>query len=551
MANFNTEKDLVTSSTDVENEIDVHPNLSVEKKIVTPSTDVENEIDVAADLNVDKEPVESLTDVKNKIDVPAELNAEKKIISFTELENDIDVPADVEKKSVRWRGILLGTVFVSLGIAAVAVGVASISYRLTHIVVDGGVVNGRTVRLNAPGDGNLQAFYAKSGTEVRFGQVLARIKPPVNIKDKIKDKYQQETFAREAGLQLVQAEDKQIRQKLAQERLAGQVKLNEAELIAARESLDFLRNQLKDVENQSQAMQAVDVKLATEVVRQKEAAVELAKTKGAAARSDYQRFQKLLADGAVSKQKVDNLRFIFEAADASLKEMQAASRSAKTVLDSVKTGVVLNSQQKGVNNFAQQRSKLQQAIQNQQMIVNTLETKVSTSRLQLNQNLALLKNPLSIAKTPPKIESSPQLQEIKAPFNGVVYTTNSEQGEEVSSSQPILTLLNCNDLWVETLVKVDDASRIDVQKPAKIKLSTTNQTFNGEIDIIQPLDNTRNVDQPQKGFEVKALSPMIPLDLVGKRLMRVKVTIPQTNLYTQSQRFCGIGQIAQVTFSQK
>ncbi|MGB6301852.1 MAG: HlyD family efflux transporter periplasmic adaptor subunit [Rivularia sp. (in: cyanobacteria)] len=550
MTNFNREKGIVTSSTDVEKQIDESAQLNADKKIVTSYTDVEKQIDESAQLNAEKKIVTSYTDFEKQINVPAELNADKKRVEvrlFTDVENEIDVSADVEEKPVRWKRILLGTIFVSLGVAAISVGVASISYRLTHIVVNGGVVNGRTVRLNAPGDGNLKAFYAKSGTEVRSGQVLARIKPPVNIREK----YQRESLAREAGLQLVQAKDKQIRQKLAQERLAGQVKLNEAELIAARESLDFLRNQLKNVENQSQAMQAVDVQLATQVVKQKEAAVELAQAKAAAARSDYQRFQKLLADGAISQQKVDNLRFTFEAADAELKEVQAASRGAKTVLDSVKRGVVLNSQQKGVDNFAQQRSKLQQAIQNQQMIVNTLETKVSTSRLQLNQNLALLRNRLSIAKIPRTIQSSPQLQEIKAPFNGVVYTTNSEQGEQVSSSQPILTLLNCNDLWVETLVEVDDASRIDVQKPVKIKLSTTNQTFDGEIDIIQPLDNTRNVDQPQKGFEVKALSPMIPMDLVGKRLMRVKVTIPQTNLYTQSQRFCGIGQIAQLTFSQK
>jgi multidrug resistance efflux pump len=550
MTNFNREKGIVTSSTDVEKQIDESAQLNADKKIVTSYTDVEKQIDESAQLNAEKKIVTSYTDFEKQINVPAELNADKKRVEvrlFTDVENEIDVSADVEEKPARWKRILLGTIFVSLGVAAISVGVASISYRLTHIVVDGGVVNGRTVRLNAPGDGNLKAFYAKSGTEVRSGQVLARIKPPVNIREK----YQRESLAREAGLQLVQAKDKQIRQKLAQERLAGQVKLNEAELIAARESLDFLRNQLKNVENQSQAMQAVDVQLATQVVKQKEAAVELAQAKAAAARSDYQRFQKLLADGAISQQKVDNLRFTFEAADAELKEVQAASRGAKTVLDSVKRGVVLNSQQKGVDNFAQQRSKLQQAIQNQQMIVNTLETKVSTSRLQLNQNLALLRNRLSIAKIPRTIQSSPQLQEIKAPFNGVVYTTNSEQGEQVSSSQPILTLLNCNDLWVETLVEVDDASRIDVQKPVKIKLSTTNQTFDGEIDIIQPLDNTRNVDQPQKGFEVKALSPMIPMDLVGKRLMRVKVTIPQTNLYTQSQRFCGIGQIAQLTFSQK
>ena len=478
------------------------------------------------------------------------LNTEKEIVtSFTDVENEIDVPADVEEKPVRWRRILLGTMFISLGVAAISVGVASIRYRLTHMVVDGGIVNGQTVRLTAPKDGSLKAFYAKSGIKVKNGQLLARIESQVVDRGKS----QRERLENQLGLQLIEAQDKEIRQKLAQEKLAGEVKFNEAELIAARESLDFFRNQLLTLENQYQQVQAVDVNLATEVVKQKQAAVELAQAKATAARSDFQRFQQLLADGAISKQKLETSRLTFQTAEAEVKETQATLRSAKTVLDSVKRGVAVNSQQKGGTNFAQERLKLQQAIQNEQMNVNTLTAKVNSGRLQLNQTLALSKNPLPVAKTntPEKIQSSSQLHLVKAPFSGVVYTTQSEQGENVSTSQPILTLLNCNNLWVETLVQRDIASRIDIQKPARIKLLNTKQTFSGEIDIIQPLNNTQNVNQQQTSVEVKALSPMIPQHLVGKSLMRVKVTIPQTNASTQSQSFCGIGQSTEVTFSQK
>lgn len=522
MVNFNRKKEIVKSFSNVENEIDATAN--VEEKIVTSFPDVENKIDVIAD-------------------------AKKKIVtSFPDLENEIDVTDDVEKKSVRWRRILLGTMFVSLGVAAISVGVASIKYRLTHLVVDGGIVNGQTVRLTAPRDGNLKAFYGRSGIKVKAGQLLARIESEVVDRGK----YQRERQQNQLGLQLIEAQDKQIRQKLAQERLAGEVKFNEAELIAAKESLDFLKNQLLTLENQYQQVQAVDVNLATEVVKRKQAAVELAEAKATAARSDFQRFQKLQGKGAISQQKLEASRLTFQAAEAQIKENLAAFRSAQTVLDSVKRGVAVNSQQKGGTNFLQERSKLQQAIQKQQMNVNTLAAKVNSGRLQLNQTIALSKNPLPIAttKTPEKKQSNSRLHLVKAPFGGVVYTTHSEQGENVTNSEPIVTLLNCNNLWVETLVPRDIASRIDIQKPAKVKLLNTKETFSGEIDIIQPLNNTQNVTQ-QTNVEVKALSPMIPSHLVGKSLMRVKVTIPQTNASTQSQSFCGIGQSTEVTFSQK
>lgn len=456
--------------------------------------------------------------------------------------SEVWIPSpDVEKKSFPWKRLLLGTVFVSLGVTATTVGMASINYRLNHIVVDGGVVNGRTVRLTAPKNGYLKAFYAKPGIQVKSGQVLARVDAEVTPQQQ----YQEKQF----GLQLARAENEKIRRNLEREKLAGEVQSNQAQLTAAKQSLDFLKSQLITLENQYQAVQAVDIKLATEAVSQKQAAVKLALAEATAARSDYQRFQKLQAQGAVSQQQLDKLRFASQAADARVKQAQATLRSAQTALDGAKRGVALSSQENLDNSLSQQRSKLQQAIQQQQMIVNTLGAKVSSSKQQLNQSLALSKNRLSVA-IPRKIQSNSQPQKLQAPFNGVVYTTHSEQGEQVSNSQPILTLLNCNDLWVETVIKADDAVRIDTNKAAKVKLSSTKQTFSGEVDIIQPL-NSADINSQSQGVGVKALSSVVPPNLVGQSLMRVTVKIPQTNLHTQSQRFCGIGQSAQVTFSQK
>lgn len=466
------------------------------------------------------------------------------MVNLPNEKSEVWIPSpDVEKKSFKWKRLLLGTIFVGLGVTATTVGMASINYRLTHIVVDGGVVNGRTVRLTAPKNGNLKAFYAKPGIKVKSGQVLARINPEVVPQEQ----YQEKQF----GLQLARAEDEQIQRKLAREQLAGEVQSNQAELIAARQSLDFLKKQLKTLENQYQAVQAVDVKLAIETVSQKQAAVKSALAEATAARLDYQRFQKLQVQGAVSQQKVENLRFASQAADAQVNQAQAALRSAQTALDGAKRGVALSNQNNLDNSLSQQRSKLQQAIQEQQMMVNTLGAKVSSSKLQLNQSLTLSKNRVAPVTIPQKIQSNSQPQTVQAPFGGVVYTTHSEQGEQVSNLQPILTLLNCNDLWVETVMKADDAIRIDTNKAAKVKLSSTKQTFSGEIDIIQPLGSVQSINQQSQGVDIKALSSVIPPNLVGQSLMRVTVKIPQTNLHTQSQRFCGIGQSAQVTFSQK
>lgn len=498
-----------------------------EKKIVVSFTGVDKKLSVPSDV---KQTLDVSTDVKKTLNLPGDVK------------KTLDVPADFEKKSVRWKRLLLGTIFVSLGVTATAVGATSIRYRLTHMVFDSGIVNSRSVRLTAPKHGNLKAFYAKPGIAVKSGQVLARIDS-----QGVSQQYQE----KQLGLQLIRLENEQIRRKLTQEKLAGEVRSNQAELTAARQSLDFLENQLKMLENQYRAVQAVDVKLADEAVSEKQAAVKVARAKATAARSDYQRFQKLFAQGGISQQRLDSFRFASEAADAQIKEVQATLSSAQAALNGAQRGIALSNQDNLDDSLSLQRSKLRQAIQKQQMTVNTLEAKVGSSIKQLQQSIALSKDPVSTAKVPQTIQSISQQQVVKAPLSGVVYTTHSEQGEQVSNSEPILTLLDCNDLWVETVVPTDDASHIDISKPALVRLSSTKESFSGEIDTIQPLSGVKSIKEQSQGVETKALSPVIPPDLVGKSLMRVKVRIPQTNEYTQSQRFCGIGQSAQVTFSKK
>lgn len=78
-----------------------------------------------------------------------------------EIEKEIVAPLpDIKKKPYSYQRVLLGTAFIFLGAATVAVGGATIKYRLTNLIVEDGLINGRIVRLQAPTNGNIKAFYA-------------------------------------------------------------------------------------------------------------------------------------------------------------------------------------------------------------------------------------------------------------------------------------------------------------------------------------------------------------------------------------------------------
>jgi len=448
------------------------------------------------------------------------------------------VIANVKKQFPFLQRMGLGTVFLALAGAVVVAGGLSIKYRLTHLVVDNGLVNGRLTRLQAPIGGSIKAFYARPGVLVKTGQVLARID--------IQRTPQEEAQVR---LQLERSQGEQIRSQLEGSQLMGEVQSNTTKLATARQHLDFLHKQLQNVENQYDALRQVDVQVASEAVNQQKAVVEAVVAKAAASRLSYERNQNL----RLSIHEAEKLRFAWESAEAEVRQARAALSSAQASFDAANKGVALSNRNTIETTLSDQRMKLLEAIQAQVALVSDLEDQVASSNgQQFKQAQSLYKNRLSLISKNIDAERAQQVREVLAPFTGVVYSTKRDQGEQVTQSEPILSLLDCNTLWIETVVRTDEASRIDIQKPVRVELTGSSEIVTGEIDLIQPLSSIQGIDEQQsKLMQVQAFPPAIPSTFGGQPMTRVTIRIPPPPAHTQSQRFCGLGQSARLTFSKK
>lgn len=393
--------------------------------------------------------------------------------------------------------LLVGVTCLGLGAAAIAVGLSSATYRLTHMTVDNGLVSGRTVRVRAPIDGKVKAFYARSGAPVKTGQVLARLESTP-----------------------------QAEQSLLQ--LQGDVQTKQTELIAAQQSLAFLQQQLQGLELQDETLQAVHTSLSAKTVSQEQAALDAALAKEQAMRLDYERYQQLLAEGAVSRQKVEQLEYTWKSAAAETKQARAELATAQATLDAFKDGVAISP---GAT-LADQRLNLMQSVQAQVAQISKLKTELADRQKRLAEVQAEYSDRQDI--------------EVTAPFSGVIYTTEREQDEQISRPDTLLTLLDCNDLWVETLVSAPQASQIDAQKPVRVQLAGAPDTFVGEVELIEAISSGDLAkDQTQ------ALRPAIDPKLSGLPLARVTVRIPPTEQQAQAHQFCGVGQSARLTFGTK
>jgi len=397
-----------------------------------------------------------------------------------------------------WRRLAIGGACVFLGLTATAVGFGSISYRLTHMTVKSGLVNGRTVRLQTPIDGNIEDFYASSGVPVRSGQVLVRVAPlPQDDADLVQSRQTVATY--------------------------------QAELTAARQGLDVMTQQLQNLESQRQVLATASMAITAEDINRYQADLDAAIAEERAARSDYERYQQLLEQGAVSQQQVEQLRATWKSAQAAVKAATAERDSAQATRQAVDQGAVTSI---GSDNLQSQRRNLVQSIQDQVSLISTLEVKLRDEESRLT-----------------KLEDrygDDQSLEITAPFDGIVYGTEHDAGEQVNRPATLLSLLDCNDLWVETLVSADRANRIETNKPVRVQLANSKDTVVGEVEVIEAMSQGKLTQA-----RAEALYPAIPSELAGQPLARVRVRIPPTPEQSVSHQFCGVGQSAQLTFGMR
>jgi membrane fusion protein, multidrug efflux system len=400
---------------------------------------------------------------------------------------------DSYPKQSRYQRFLLLIALVSVGAAAIAFGLTSITYRLTHLTIDNGIINGRTVRLQSPIDGTIKAFYAQPGVAVKSGQVLVRIAPTPQ-------------------------EERTITQ------LQGEMSAAAIQLVASQQSLALLQQQLRDLETRDKTIQSTNVELAGNDVRRYQAAVDEAGAQANFAYLDYQRYRQLMSEGAVSQQKVDQTKAAWIAAKAEAKQAKAILDSAKASHTVLEEGTPLKAQDSLLN----QRVSLAQAIQVQAALIKTLEVQLASRKQFLAQTQAAYTSRKDIA--------------VKAPFTGVIHRTEREQGEQVNRPSNLLTMLDCNDLWVETLVSVDQANRIDRQQSVRVQLAGNPTTLIGDVDLVESVSNIETIRQ-----QLQAITPTPPSNLVGQPLVRVTVKIPPSQ-QPQAHQFCGAGKSATLTF---
>ncbi|MDJ0718855.1 MAG: HlyD family efflux transporter periplasmic adaptor subunit [Prochloraceae cyanobacterium] len=416
--------------------------------------------------------------------------------------NKRDLIPDPKKKLFPKRAIIAGA-FVSAGIAAVAIGANSIGYRVTHLILEEGLVTGRLVRVRSPIDGNLSAVYVKPGIKVKTGEVLARVEQSHEDKQSLVD-------------------------------LEAEIRSKKNQLDFAKENQVLQTRHLQSLEKQHARLWGVKNRVLNDRVAKKQAALEEARHVAKGYKREYQNYKDLHDRGAISRNRVEQSYSNWKAASAKIDRAQVDLRGAKADLNTSKNNLAAIDYGNWQKNTLREIQQLRKEVEAQSILVKTLEREVTIAQERLNHAKSRY--------------SDRQDLEIAASFRGVIYETLREKDELVKKSEPIVTVLDCQQIWVEIVTSTEEAQSIDRQKPAIVQLVGSAEKLPGEIESIKPINNHKVAEKSEKS-RVQAVSAAIPEQLQGESLSLITVSIPPPSSHSQAYKFCGVGQNAKITLA--
>ena len=225
-----------------------------------------------------------------------------------------------------------------------------------------------------------------------------------------------------------------------------------------------------------------------------------AQANNARAQADLSRYKQLIAKEEVSQQEYDQIAAASKAQQALMASSQADLEAANHVID-------------------QRRAQLAQA-----------ETKLAQSRHSAPEQLALRRAQLASQEASVKT-AEVQVEQarlklgythITAPIGGIVMKRAAEVGAHVAAGQPLLTIVQIDDLWVTANFKETQLRNIRPGQSVTLHVDTLNEDFAGYVENI--------------GGSTGAVSSVLPPENATGNYVKIVQRIPVRIRFKKDQK---------------
>lgn len=310
----------------------------------------------------------------------------------------------------------------------------------------------------------------------------------------------------EANQSIVQIEPDYVqRQKQALGQITDKIEQIKREINRERQLLATAKNKLEADKKQLELLDAENQPNFTQIDKlEREAKLAF---------ENFQRLQKLQQKGVVSKSEVIG-------AEKAWKNLQNSNKYLLISPENNEGGKLKQLQIK-----LEQRQK---RIDDKQKIIKYLNKNLAKA----NQRLNKIQNTLT----------QPQIIDIKAPSMGVVERVDRNTKEILNKGQTIVTLLDCHNLWVETVVDLQVLNKIKLDSSVLVKLEDYPNDIIGNISSVSSISKLeRELEDEQTALQTN--------DVYRELVFQVIIDFSLPKITNQKQKFCGIGETALVIFN--
>jgi membrane fusion protein (multidrug efflux system) len=377
-------------------------------------------------------------------------------------ERDALVPDEPTFPRVRGRRLLGLSAAAALLLGGTGYGVFLWRYWQTHVSTDDAFVEARVAPVSAKVSGTVIEVRVADNQQVREGDVLVRLDP--------RD-YQVKLEQARAAVLMAQGGERGAISNvpLSDETTQSQVRQAEAGLEAASLGVQMAESLLQERQGRLRARQAA--------VAAARAEREAAEATFERARLDRDRAAKLLKAELVAQQDFDH-------AEATFKTSRAAVEAARSRLEEA-GGELLRAEAEVRSQtaaLAQARRRVEEAqafldhARSRRREVRIRRAEAETASGRMAEALASLR----------EAELRLEYTTIRAPVSGRITKKNVEVGQVVQPGQPLLAVVNLEELWVVANFKETDLALVHPGQPATIRVDRyPGIVFRARVDSVQ------------------------------------------------------------------
>jgi membrane fusion protein (multidrug efflux system) len=347
-------------------------------------------------------------------------------------------------------------------LAGLAYGAYLWQFSRTHVSTDDAYIAAHMSPISARVSGTVVEVLADDNQDVKAGAVLLRLDP--------KD-YEVALIQARAAADAAKADldNSLVNVPLTDETTQSLVQQAEAALAAGRDASQVASHNLEERQGQLKANQAAEAAA--------RAAVRMAEADLDRARLDRERTKQLVEERMIAQQDFDHADAAFRSAQAALEAARQRENQAREAVAQAEATV--RSQTATVAQTRRQVEEAAAALANarsQRQQVKVRETQVQAARGRVAQALANLQ----------QAELNLEYTTVRAAVGGRVSKKSVEVGQVVQPGQPLLSLVDLDNVWVVANFKETALTHVRSGQRVAVEVDTyPGATFKARVDSIQ------------------------------------------------------------------